>query len=349
MSEPTPPFPTTYETEPPQQVWVITPRRQRLWLHITLLLTTFLTTTIVGAHMQSNFASRLPVFAIEDDLQAFLGSILNHPAVLLRGLPFSLTLMFILLAHEMGHYLYARHYRVYATLPYFIPFPSLIGTMGAFIRIKSPIPSRDALFDIGIAGPIAGFIPSCLAIFVGLPLSQPLVASGDVLRNQAGLPLFFYLAGHLFHLTQAVSSLTLHPIAAAGWVGLFATSLNLLPGGQLDGGHIFYAAFPKWHRLASLATVVTLLLLAWYAFWVWIVWAVVLYVTSYHPPLPRHPGISKRRKWIALCAVVMLILSLTPAPFTGQSARDVWPDARQTARDAKHAMRDGVRHWLHRK
>src|SRR5215467_6299946 len=214
MSEPTPPFPSTFESDHPQQVWIITPPRQRWWLHIVLLLATFFTTMLVGAHMQANFVNHLPVFAIEDDLRVFLGSLLNQPSLLLRGLPFSLTLMFILLAHEMGHYLYARHYHVYATLPYFIPFPSLIGTMGAFIRIKGPIPSRDALFDIGIAGPIAGFIPSCLAIFLGLPLSQPLVASGDVLRNQAGLPLFFYLSGHLFHLTRAVSSLTLHPIAA---------------------------------------------------------------------------------------------------------------------------------------
>jgi len=147
--------------------------------------------------------------------------------------------MFILLAHEMGHYLCARHYRVNATLPFFIPFPSLIGTFGAFIRIKSPIPTRAALFDIGIAGPIAGFIPSCAAVLVGLSLSRPLMFAGP-LDNEPGFPGAFYLAARLLHLDVPVTSLSLHPIAVAGWVGMFATALNLLPGGQLDGGHICF-------------------------------------------------------------------------------------------------------------
>ncbi len=178
MSEPTSPFPATleWEQQPQPQVWVIRPPRPRWWLHILLLAATFLSTLVVGRasmptsrlnnRLSRSATTTFPCFQLEWMWQA--------PAKLMHGLPFSLTLMFILLAHEMGHYLYARHYRVYATPPFFIPFPSLIGTLGAFIRIKGPIPTRTALFDIGIAGPIAGFIPACAAVLMGLSLSHPL-------------------------------------------------------------------------------------------------------------------------------------------------------------------------------
>ena len=190
---------------------------------------------------------------------------IGHPSELLPGLPFSLTLMFILLAHEMGHYLYARHYRVHATLPFFVPFPSLIGTLGAFIRIKSPIPSRAALFDIGIAGPIAGFIPACVAMIVGLSLSRPAAATSasDI---QLGFPRSFHLAAQLLHITTPLERLSLHPIAAAAWIGMFATALNLLPGGQLDGGHIIFSVVPGLHRVISIVTVFALVPLGKY-FW----------------------------------------------------------------------------------
>jgi membrane-associated protease RseP (regulator of RpoE activity) len=340
MSEPTPTLPIALERDRPQEVWIIQPPRQRLWLHILLLAATFLSTMLVGAHMQSNFASHQPVFSINDDITVFLQSILRDPSRLLSGVPFSLTLMFILLAHEMGHYLYARHYHVYATLPYFIPFPSLIGTLGAFIRIKSPIPSRPVLFDIGVAGPIAGFIPSSAAVLAGLSLSQPLGPSIGPLDNQPGFPLFFHLAARFLHIGSPLASLSLHPIAAAGWIGLFATALNLLPGGQLDGGHIFYSVFPKWHRWVSLLTVAALLLLA-SGFWVWLIWAGVLWLTSYHPPVPTHPGISPARKWIAASAIVMLILAFNPVPFAHNSGREFWSGIRED-------LRDEVRHLLHR-
>src|SRR5208282_690196 len=170
MSEPTS-LPASLEWERPPQpaFWITRPPRQRWWLYVLFLLLTLFSTMVVGARMEANFLRRIPVFSLNDDtLSLFpIGWIAHHPANLLLGLPFSLTLMFILFAHEMGHYLYARHYRVYATLPFFVPFPSLIGTLGAFIRIKSPIPSRAALFDIGIAGPIAGFIPACVALVYG--------------------------------------------------------------------------------------------------------------------------------------------------------------------------------------
>lgn len=349
MSEPTPYFPSTFENNGPQQVWIITPPRQQWWLHVGLLLLTFLTTTMVGAHMQLNFVNHLSVFSIDDDLISFVRSVLQQPTLLLRGLPFSVTLMLILLAHEMGHYLYARHYHVYATLPYFIPFPSLIGTMGAFIRIKSPIPTRDALFDIGIAGPIAGFIPSCTAVAAGLLLSHPLSPGDAVTRNQLGfLPLSFHLAAWMFHIHIPLNLLGLHPIAAAGWVGMFATALNLLPGGQLDGGHIVYSVFPKLHRWISLATVILLVPLAKY-FWLgWLLWTVVLWLTSYHPPVPSQAPLSGSRRAIAVFAVVMLALALSPEPFKEGSGREVWGAIREGSRDTIHSFQEQMRHFLHR-
>src|SRR6266576_3278689 len=224
MSEPASPFPTALEWEPQPQpgVWVIPPHRQRWWLYGLFFVLTMFSTTVVGARMQFNFLHQQPVFSLNDDsLSLFpIGWIAQHPANLLLGLPFSLTLMFILLAHEMGHYLYARHYRVYATLPFFVPFPSLIGTLGAFIRIKGPIPSRAALFDIGIAGPIAGFIPACTALLVGVARSQPGLVS-DVPRAQLGFPLIFNLAARLLRVPSPVSGLCLHPVAVAGWVGWY--------------------------------------------------------------------------------------------------------------------------------
>src|ERR1700681_1581207 len=199
MSEPASPFPAALEWEPQPQpgVWVIPPPRQRWWLYGLFFVLTMFSTTVVGARMQFNFLHQQPVFSLNDDsLSLFpIGWIARHPANLLLGLPFSLTLMFILFAHEMGHSLYARHYRVHVTPPLFVPCPylSLFGTLGAFIRIKSPIPSRAALFDIGVAGPIAGFIPACVALVYGLSLSHS-AASPAASEIQLGFPLVFDLA-----------------------------------------------------------------------------------------------------------------------------------------------------------
>ena len=171
MSEPTPALPTsTAEYYRPMPVYLAPRPRQRYWLHGILLLATVFTTLIVGAQMQRNFDRGLSPLWMGDGPVPFfpLGQMLQHPSWLLLGIPFSASLMLILLAHEMGHYLYCVRYGVYATLPYFIPFPSLFGTMGAFIRIRSPIRSRPALFDIGIAGPIAGFVVACAVLAMSL-------------------------------------------------------------------------------------------------------------------------------------------------------------------------------------
>src|SRR5258705_1822047 len=266
MSEPTPTIPqSTVEYYAPMPVLLATPRRQRYWLHVLLLLATIFTPLVVGSHFQYNFEQQRPALADEDASGYPLfpvDAIWHHPARLLLGIPFSASLMLILLAHEMGHYLACVRYNVDATLPFFIPFPSLIGTMGAFIRIRSPIHSRRALFDIGIAGPIAGFVVACPVLVVSLGFSRvaPAGAPGTPAPTEALLihyPLLFPLAQKLLgalgllDATQSLplDNLLLHPMAFAAWGGMFATSLNLLPVGQLDGGHILYSFTPRLHRL----------------------------------------------------------------------------------------------------
>jgi Zn-dependent protease len=354
MSEPTSPFPTAleWEQQPQPQVWIIGPPRQRWWLYGLFFVLTLFSTTVVGARMQFHYLHNQTLFSLDENFFWPFVTWIGHPSELLPGLPFSLTLMFILLAHEMGHYLCARHYRVHATPPFFVPFPSLIGTLGAFIRIKSPIPSRAALFDIGIAGPIAGFIPACVALVYGLSLSHP-IAGSAASEIQLGFPLAFHLAARLLHIAVPLSALSLHPIAAAAWVGMFATALNLLPGGQLDGGHILFSVSPRLHRWISLLTVVALVPLGKYLWTGWFLWAVLLAMTGRHPRVPHYPDVSGRRRAIALCAALMLVLTFTPAPFTHNSGREVWgevwPEIRDGSRDKLHFLSDGVRHLLHRK
>ncbi|MFZ0479303.1 MAG: site-2 protease family protein [Terriglobales bacterium] len=349
MSESTPSFPVLTPAAS-HEVWVIDRPRTRWWLYILFLLLTMFSTTVVGARMEFNYLHRQPALSLNDDSISLFPVMwaLENPANLLGGLPFSLALMFILFSHEMGHYLFARHYRVYATPPFFVPFPSLIGTLGAFIRIKSPIPSRAALFDIGIAGPIAGFIPACIALFVGLSLSRPISGTAAA-QFQLGFPLAFHLAAWVLGIGAPLSALSLHPLAAAAWVGLFATALNLLPGGQLDGGHILYSVSPRWHRAITLLTVFSLIPLGKYQWTGWFLWAVLLALTGRHPRVPLYPKVADGRRILAFCGLLMLVLSFTPAPFTHSSGRDVWPELRDDARDALHSIGDGARHLMHRK
>src|SRR3989454_6221673 len=247
MSEILPPAPSTYQDYRPMEVYVVRPPKPRYALHTLLFLATIFTTLVVGARMEFNFLHNLPVFSLNDDaLPLFpVRWALAQPSRVLLGLPFASTLMLILLAHEMGHYLYCRYYGVYATLPFFIPAPTLIGTLGAFIRIRSPIRSRTALFDIGIAGPIAGFLVALTVLVFAVPLSKIMAPAAVASEIQLGFPVIFHLAWAAIPLANArgtsLHGIYLHPTAIAAWVGMFATALNLLPGGQLDGGHIVFA------------------------------------------------------------------------------------------------------------
>ena len=332
MSEPTPTIPpSTVDYYAPMPVLLARPRRQRYWLHAVLLLATIFTTLVVGSHFQHNFEQQRSVLADEDESGFPLfpvDAIWRHPSRLLLGIPFSASLMLILLAHEMGHYLACVRYNVDATLPFFIPFPSLIGTMGAFIRIRSPIHSRRALFDIGIAGPIAGFIVACAVLAVSLGLSRvaPAAAPGTPAPTEALLihyPLIFPLAQKLLGalgLLDATTSLPLpdlllHPMAFAAWGGMFATSLNLLPGGQLDGGHIVFSIAPRVHRTVSRLTILCLIPMAVYLWAGWLVWAILLEISSFrHPQVAEWPKVTGKRLILAAFAVLMLVATLIPKP-----------------------------------
>jgi membrane-associated protease RseP (regulator of RpoE activity) len=332
MSNPTTPL-TAIPEYPPVQVWVSRPPRQRYWLHALLLVLTVFTTLVVGARMQDNFLNNRWVFAAGDDILSFFPVtwVLAQPARLLLGLPFSAALMLILLAHEMGHYLFCKRYGVFATLPFFIPAPTLIGTLGAFIRIRSPIRSRTALFDIGIAGPIAGFVVAIVVLLCSLGLSRPLAASLGDSEIQVGYPMVFELAHRalaalLPHASMGLplSHINIHPIAIAAWVGMFATSLNLLPGGQLDGGHIIFSIAPRAHRIISRLTILILIPMAVYLWAGWLVWAILLELSSMrHPQVADWPHVSGGRSWLAAVALIMLALTLTPAPFANSSLKHV--------------------------
>ncbi len=309
--------------------------RPRYWLHATLLLLTCFSTLVVGAHMQHNFALGRPTFFLDDSSSMFgVPWALREPSRLLLGIPFAGTLMLILLAHEMGHYLYCKRYGVWATLPFFIPAPTLIGTFGAFIRIRSPIRSRTALFDIGIAGPIAGFIVAVGVLVVSLGFSRPMPPGAPPADLELGFPLIFQLMHHWLKAAAGHSAVVvpldrmlLHPAAIAAWVGMFATALNLLPGGQLDGGHIVFSIAPRAHRWISWVTTTALLFMAYYLCYVWLMWAVLLRLSSLrHPQVAEWPKVSGVRTALAGFAVVMLILTLTPAPFLHFSLREIFPE-----------------------
>jgi len=291
-------------------------RRPRYWLHILLLLLTLFTTTVVGARLWQNFAADRPAFDLERDLTAYT-ECLKHPALLLSGLPFSLTLLTVLLFHEMGHYVACRHYHIDASLPYFLPAPTLIGTFGAFIRIRSPIFNKRILFDVGIAGPIAGFVALLPPLAIGLAYSKVIpgiAARGDLMF---GSPLLVRLLEAAIFPGVSPLDIYLHPVARAAWVGIFATALNLLPIGQLDGGHVLYAYLGEHHRRFSLIFALALIPIG-LKFWLgWVLWAAFFLVFGLrHPPVYDPQSLDGTRKRLTLLAVAMLILSFTLAPLT---------------------------------
>jgi len=299
---------------------------------------------VMGARMQYNFDHGLPALSFSDEPVA--GEVIpffpvawfhTHPERLLGGLPFMLSLMLFFFAHEMGHYLYCRRYGVYATLPFFIPAPTPIGTMGAVIIIRSRIRSRTALFDIGIAGPIAGFIVALGILVASLGWSKPLRPGALTADYEFGFPLVFHFIHRLLVSTGALKGsaalplnrVLLHPTAIAAWVGMLATSLNLLPGGQLDGGHIVFSIAPRAHKIISRLTILVLLVMSYYLWTGWFIWAILLQISSFrHPQVAEWPTISGKRAWLAAFAVIMLTLTMMPAPFLHSSLPEVIRDFR---------------------
>ncbi|MCS6924701.1 MAG: site-2 protease family protein [Candidatus Binatia bacterium] len=270
-------------------------------LHIILFLVTLVTTCMAGAFQQG-------------------ANPFADPFALVHGLPFAVTLMSILLFHEMGHYVVARWHGVRASLPYFIPGPPFfVGTFGAFIRMQSPPANRRALFDVGAAGPWAGVALAIPAVVIGLSLSEvrPLTPlEGGVILGDSML--FSLLTRLVLGVSADEVSVILHPVALAGWFGLFVTFLNLLPVGQLDGGHITYSLFGRTHRWISRVALLGIVLLGFHGWQGWFVWAVLLFVLGVdHPPtLDLFPSLDLRRKFYGWCTVALFVLTFIPVPIT---------------------------------
>lgn len=262
---------------------------------------------------------------IVSDLEAWLTPALarrvwSDPALLRLGLQVALPALFILLCHELGHYVACRRYRIRATLPYFLPAPFGFGSLGAFIRIKSPLRNPRELFDVGFAGPAAGFVALLPWLFYGIAHSTPvrLPAGGNDVQSLLvpGRCLAMQLAALPFHgwLPRGVV-LNLHPFALAAWIGLFATALNMLPLGQLDGGHILYAAIGRrQHRLAwPLWGGLALLSFYWPGWGLWC--GLLLFMGVKHPPVwDESLPLDRRRRWLALSALLLFLLCFMPVP-----------------------------------
>ena len=287
--------------------------QDRVWLHVLMFVLTVASTTLAGAEHYAGFLAdfssggRLPLPAA---------------ALLVRGLWYSVTILAILGCHELGHYFACRYYDVDASLPFFIPVPFLLtGTMGAFIRIREPIPSKRMLFDIGIAGPIAGFVVAVPALFLGLAMSHVVRIPPDTPNMlELGEPLLFKFASWLLWGAQPDGySLNMHPVAFAAWFGMLATALNLFPIGQLDGGHISYAVLGPRSTFVTFAMMAVAVALCYFST-SWIVWTVLIVVmlAMFGPRHPRvfdeHVPLGRTRLLLALFAVVMFILCFTAAP-----------------------------------
>jgi len=302
----------------PEEAHVYEPPKQRLWLHALLLVLTLFTTTLVGAHMQYNFSHNLPFVDLERYSAIFTTGLQSWSAFA-SGLPFSLTLLTILMAHELGHYLACVYYRVDASLPYFLPSPMPVtGTFGAFIRIRSAIRSKHILFDIGIAGPIAGFIFLLPALGVGLAFSKVLPGINHQGTIQLGVPALEWIAQRLIFPGVPTADIYLHPVARAAWVGMFATALNLLPVGQLDGGHVVYALLGRTQKWLTNVFLIALLPMGRFFWDGWYFWAAMLFFFARkHPPLYDLSDIGAARTRLGVAALIIFLLCFSLAPIVG--------------------------------
>jgi membrane-associated protease RseP (regulator of RpoE activity) len=302
-----------------------TQKARESWaIHALLFAAVLLTTTLTGAVVSNALPAHPGTWTAPAMLRAF-------PS----GLWFSLPLLAILLCHELGHYCTARRYQLNVSPPFFIPGllpPFGIGTFGAFIRLRTIVNDRRQLLDVGAAGPIAGFVIALPLLWIGLshstvvsdaPLQGMIVqwggsGGGDV---QAVLPLgdsaVTWLVRHFA--AGDANTIVLHPAAFAGWFGMFVTMLNLLPMAQLDGGHIMYAATPRWHQQTARLFWVVLMLLGW--FWIgWLLWGFIVLVLSRgqlrHPPvLDAYRPLPPSRRWVLWASLVLFLLTFAPAPF----------------------------------
>lgn len=270
------------------------PYRPKWRLNLFLFIATFCTTTLFAPSSGETFG------------EAFL-----------NGLPYSVTLMTILSVHEFGHYFAAKKFGVKATLPYFIPFPSIIGTMGAVIKTKSPIPHRRALFYIGVMGPLPGFFASLIAVCAGVAMSKVMpIPLNEEIMIQLGNSMLFSLIVYIFHGSiPAGYDLFLHPVAWAGWIGFFITSLNLMPIGQLDGGHVLYSligrrqVYAGWFTLAAL----TALTFIWPGWGLWVAVTLLVLMIA-HPPVRETTPLSTEEKLAGWFCMAVFVVTFIPLP-----------------------------------
>ncbi|MDE2876704.1 MAG: site-2 protease family protein [Gemmatimonadota bacterium] len=306
------------------------PHRDNLMLHLVLFVAALTSAVVAGGFLSGTDA-------LDTRFTRIGGVWLPVPTgfdigEMVAGLAFGLTFIGILLGHEMGHYLTARRHGVPVSLPWFIPFPpyfSLVGTLGAFIRLKGPMMQRSVLFDIGVAGPLASFALSLPVLFLGLGLSEvmwttdggayPFVVhfAGEPIRIGSGILVHFAAAGLVPGFEEG-SAVLLHPLAFAGWLGIFVTALNLLPLGQLDGGHILYAVAGSRQRAFTIAFIAVLvpLGLLWWGWWLWGAIALALSRGRLaHPPvLVEDIPVGKGRTVLGWVALALFVLSFSPAP-----------------------------------
>ena len=305
------PDPPAWQSDP--LVWQPRPKfRDRLWIHAVLLALTVITTTSLGA---------LQYYAF---VQTIVGATprMSTASFVLHGFWYSGTILAILGCHELGHYLACRYYNIDASLPFFLPLPlPPSGTLGAFIRIREPIPLKRMLFDIGIAGPIAGFVVAVPTLFIGVALSRVIQTPDPGSAASLGEPLLFTIASRVIWGTiPAGRDLYVHPMAFGAWFGLLATSLNLFPIGQLDGGHISYSVLGRKSSIVSLVGIAGGILLSLISP-TWIVWTVLMIVMlrvfgRHHPPvMDEDAPLDRTRLVLAVVALVIFVLCFIPVPF----------------------------------
>jgi membrane-associated protease RseP (regulator of RpoE activity) len=287
----------------------------RLWLAILLFVVTFLTCLTAGRQFAISFANGQA--ASLDEFVISLKFLYKDPTALASGIPFAIALMGILLAHELGHYFACKHHGIRASYPYFIPAPTLIGTLGAFILMRSPIRSRRALFDVGASGPLVGFAVAIPILIYGVMHSRvvPGIDSADA-DVVFGIPLVLRILAHRFFPGADPLTILLHPVGRAAWVGLFATALNLLPAGQLDGGHILCSFSPRMHRWVGWLVPAVLLALGYFHWRVWWMWAGILLALRFLriPPIYDQRPLDRPRLMLAVATLLVMILCFMPVP-----------------------------------
>ena len=297
------------ELSTPPPAWAVRRPRDRPWLHLALFLITVVSTMYMGS---IHYAAFVTDFVQDVPSTSFL-----------QGAWYSFTILAILGTHEMGHYLACRYYGVDASLPYFLPAPPVIltGTLGAVIRIRQRVPTKQMLFDIGAAGPIAGFVVAVPALALGLSLSRLVPLPDDFVGFTLGEPLLFqFVAWLIWGSAPEGYTLNLHPVGLAAWFGLLVTAINLFPIAQLDGGHISYVTLGSRSTAVTLGTTVVIIALAIFVSLSWAFWALMMVVMliafgAKHPrTLDDHVPLDHTRRWIAFGTLVIFVLCFTPAP-----------------------------------